>query len=140
MTPGTPGTAAWSWLDDTALGPVAFLLLVPPPPEAETLAAALGLVEPGARLPDIGDRVALLGPDRVALDGIEVPVGRRWASFVAGGGPVAVLVGLEPLAGDAGRGSVEAYVAANTLARRLRLGVSPGPTAGPGTTAAAAAR
>lgn len=120
----SPGTAAWSWLDETGFGPVAFLLLVPPPPDGEGLAAALGLAEPGVRLPDIGDRVALLGPDRAAVLGIEVPVGRRWASFVASGGPVAVLVGLEPLAADSGRTAVEAYVAANTLSARLRLGVS----------------
>jgi hypothetical protein len=138
--PGTQDMAAWSWLDDTAFGVVAFILLVPPSPGGEALAAGLGLAEPGARLPDIGDRVRVVGPDRVALDGTEVPVGRRWASFVAAGGPVAVLVGLEPLPGHAGRRTVEAYVAANTLAGRLRLGVSPGPPAGPGTTAEAAAR
>lgn len=125
--PGTaPGTAAWSWLDDTAFGPVAFLLLVPPDGRGEGLAAALGLAEPGARLPDISDRVTVLGPERVSVQGIGIPVGPKWTSFVDSGGPVALLVGLDPLPSGAERPEVEAYVAAKTLTGRLRLGVSAG--------------
>ncbi|WP_405727977.1 hypothetical protein OG607_25715 [Streptomyces sp. NBC_01537] len=115
---------AWSWLEDTGFGPVAFLLLVPPRPEGEALAAELGLAEPGERLPEVGERVAVQGRDRAALHGVDFPVSKRWAAFVASGGPVAVLVGLEPLPAHAARGAVEAYVAANTLAGSLRLGIS----------------
>jgi hypothetical protein len=116
--------AAWSWLDETALGPVAFVLLVPPDGEGEALAGAMGLAEPGTRLPEIGERVTVVGQERAVVHGIEVPVGGRWADFVTSGGPVAVLVGLEPLPAHAAREEVEAYVAANTLAGSLRLGVS----------------
>ena len=131
------GTAAWSWLDDTGFGPVAFLLLVPA--DGEAMAAALGLAEPGERLPDVGERIAVLGPARIAvrLDGaehvMELAVGERWSGFVGAGGPVAILVGLEPLSASASRSAVEAHVAANTLSARLRLGVvSPGPGGPPG--------
>jgi hypothetical protein len=122
------GTAAWSWLDETGFGPVAFLLLVPP--DGEAMAAALGLADPGARLPDIGGRITVLAPDRIGVrvDGaphvMELAVGERWSAFVDAGGPVAILVGLEPLARGADRDAVEAYVAATTLEARLRLGVS----------------
>ncbi|WP_127359711.1 hypothetical protein [Actinacidiphila soli] len=121
-------TAAWSWLDDTGFGPVAFLLLVPT--DGEAVAAALGLADPGARLSDIGGRITVLHPGRIGvrLDGashaMELAVGERWSAFVDAGGPAAILVGLEPLARGADRDAVEAYVAATTLSARLRLGVS----------------
>jgi hypothetical protein len=51
-------------------------------------------------------------------------VGRQWSRFVAGGRPVAVLVGLDPLVPCAPREVVEIYVAATAVADRLRLGVS----------------
>jgi len=133
--------ASWAWLDQTGFGPVAFLLLARPegePEELEELADALALAPPGRKLPDIGaDRVGVAGATRVKLrlDGcvhrIEVSVGERWARFVERGGPVAVLVGLEPLARGAGAEAVEAYVGECVAGDRMRLGVAgcvgPGP-------------
>jgi hypothetical protein len=125
--------ASWAWLDQTGFGPVAFLLLARPegePEELEELADALGLAPPGRKLPDIGaDRVRVAGATRVKLrlDGcvhrIEVSVGERWARFVDRGGPVAVLVGLGPLARGAGAEEVEAYVGKCVAGDRMRLGV-----------------
>lgn len=126
-------TAAWSWLDRTGFGPVAFLLLVHPDPVAgELLARALRLAPPRRRLPDIGERVTVAGADHavVRLDGCEhlmrVPVGEKWAGFVRAGGPTAVLVGLDPLAREAPAAAVEPYLARTATAGRLRLGLSGG--------------
>jgi hypothetical protein len=55
---------------------------------------------------------------------LEVTVGERWSVFVNGGGPVALMVGLDPLPRGAALPQVKAYVAATTLAARLRLGIS----------------
>lgn len=125
------GTAAWSWLDGTGFGPVAFLLLVHPDPVAgELLARSLRLAPPARRLPDIGDRVTVLSASRAAvrLDGcghlMQVSVGERWTSFLRGGGPVAVLVGLDPLPRDAPASAVEPYLATAALSNHLRLGLS----------------
>jgi hypothetical protein len=128
--PVIDATAAWSWLDRTGFGPVAFLLLVHPDPEAgELLARALRLAPPSRRLPDIGERVTAAGAGHavVRLDGCEhlmrVPVGERWA-FVRAGGPAAVLVGLAPLAREAPAAAVEPYLARTAMSGRLRLGLS----------------
>lgn len=132
------GTAAWSWLDGTGFGPVAFLLLVHPDPVAGVLLArALRLAPPARRLPDIGDRVSVLSAERAAvrLDGcpllMQVSVGERWTSFLRGGGPAAVLVGLDPLPREAPPGAVEPYLSAATMEGRLRLGLSRRPHARP---------
>ncbi|MEE4546813.1 hypothetical protein V2S66_33215 [Streptomyces sp. V4-01] len=129
--PVIDATAAWSWLDRTGFGPVAFLLLVHPDPAAgELLARALRLAPPSRRLPDIGERVTAAGPEHavVRLDGCEhlmrVAVGERWAAFVRAGGPTAVLVGLAPLARVAPAEAVEPYLARTAMAGRLRLGLS----------------
>jgi hypothetical protein len=131
--PVIDATAAWSWLDRTGFGPVAFLLLVHPDPVAgELLARSLRLAPPSRRLPDIGDRVTVLGEGHavVRVDGCEhlmrVPVGERWASFVRSGGPVALLVGLAPLARDAPAVAVAPYLVRSAQAGRLRLGLSAG--------------
>ncbi|SEN06166.1 hypothetical protein [Actinacidiphila rubida] len=124
-------TAAWSWLDRTGWGPVAFLLLVHPDPAAgELLARSLRLAPAARRLPDVGDRVAVLGAEHAAvrLDGsehlIRVPVGERWCAFVRGGGPAALVVGLAPLPRRATADDVASYLARNAVEGRLRLGLS----------------
>lgn len=124
-------TAAWSWLDRTGYGPVAFVLLVHPDPAAsELLARALRLAPPAKRLPYVGERVEAVGGQHAAvlLDGCEhlmrIPVGARWADFVRAGGPAALLVGLVPLSRWADAAAVEAYLARCTLTGHLRLGLS----------------
>ncbi|MFF3943678.1 hypothetical protein ACFYYN_02560 [Streptomyces sp. NPDC001902] len=126
MRPGS-----WTWLDDTAFGPVAFLLLAHPHGSGtEELAALLGLAEPGRRLPELGERIAVPRPGRATVRGpdggplLEVAAGDRWSAFVSGGGPVALVVGLDPLARRAPLPEVETYLALGTTAGRIRLGIS----------------
>ncbi|MDX3075991.1 hypothetical protein ACIP98_02470 [Streptomyces sp. NPDC088354] len=123
--------ATWAWLDGTAFGPVAFLLLAHPRGHGTAgLAALLGLAEPGRRLPDLGERITVSAPGRAVVhaDGggclLEVAVGERWSAFVADGGPVALVVGLEPLARRAPLAEVEDYLATGALTARIRLGIS----------------
>ncbi|WUD74697.1 hypothetical protein OG937_24880 [Streptomyces sp. NBC_00510] len=123
--------ASWTWLDDTAFGPVAFLLLAHPHGSGtEELAVFLGLAEPGRRLPELGERITVPRPGRATVRGadggplLEVAAGDRWAAFVAGGGPVALVVGLDPLARRAPLPQVETYLALGTTAGRIRLGIS----------------
>ncbi|MBB5934208.1 hypothetical protein [Streptomyces zagrosensis] len=124
---------AWSWVEETGAGPLAFLLLARPEasgPPLLRLADALGLVEPAAELPYLGKRVTVIGDTRVALEVpgadylMEVKVGAWWAEQVGGGVPVAVVVGLAPLARCAPPEEVEAYLGVNGLKGQLRLGTA----------------
>ncbi|MDF3291384.1 hypothetical protein [Streptomyces silvisoli] len=141
MTTPTPAfvnsLASWAWLERTSAGPVAFLLLAHPDArqverELVGLARALGLAPPRTRLPDTGARVTLVGRLRavVQLDGcahrVQVEVGERWSAFVGDGGPVLLLVGLDPLARCSPRERVEEYLGVGTLGGRLRLGAARG--------------
>jgi hypothetical protein len=138
LTPGfINGLASWTWLENTAVGPMTFLLLAHPEAEAEAvqgqlarLASGLGLVEPRQSLPDTGERVRLLSSDRAAVlvDGcthlVQVEVGHQWAQFTRAGGPIALLVGLAPLSRCAPPDEVESYLGHAALDGRLRLGTA----------------
>lgn len=129
--------ASWVWLELTAGGPVAFLLLAHPDggsetvqPQLDRLSLTLGLAVSSRRLPDVGRRIAVVGGELAAvrLDGcahmVQVEVGPQWAEFVAAGGPVAVMVGMAPLARRAPRDAVRRYIAVNAMRGRLRLGLA----------------
>ncbi len=127
--------ASWAWLEDTAGGPVAFLLLAHPEADAVAgelsgLAGALGLAAPQRRLPDTGKRVLVVGTTRavVCVDGcphvVMVEVGPSWAEFTRTGGRIALLVGLDPLARNSPRDAVEEYLGRCALSGRLRLGTA----------------
>lgn len=126
--------AAWTWVADTGFGPMAFLLVAHPERlegrRLEGLADAMGLGSPKVRLRDTGERVTLFGCTNAAvhLDGcdhlMQVSVGDHWSRLVADGGPVALLVGLDPLPRRAPRERVEPYLAATALADRLRMGLA----------------
>ncbi|WP_431043189.1 hypothetical protein ACQUSR_15710 [Streptomyces sp. P1-3] len=124
--------AAWSWLETTEVGTAAFVLMARPEPDERmaALADGMGLVTPRRRLPSVGPRVVLRGLSYAAVrvDGcdhaIGVLVGERWSRFVAGGGPVVLMAGLRPLRRGATRDEVDAYVAAATIADRIRLGIA----------------
>ena len=64
----------------------------------------------------------------VLVDGcqhlVQVQVGERWAEFVQAGGPIALLVGLAPLARRASRDGVDPYLGTAALSGRLRLGTA----------------
>ncbi|MEU6175762.1 hypothetical protein ABZ832_28120 [Streptantibioticus parmotrematis] len=109
--------ATWSWLEKTAIGQVAFLLAAHPEGayEARDFADALGLAEPSRSIPYIGERVTLDARGaRLRVDGwshdVRLSVGDQWSRFVADGGPVAVLVGLDPLPRCAQPEEVAAYL------------------------------
>jgi hypothetical protein len=127
--------ASWTWLENTAVGPVAFLLLAHPETgpasmELSGLADGLGLVPPGSYLPDTGERVILPSRNRAAVlvDGcrhlVEVEVGDRWHEFVHAGGPIALLVGLASLARCSPRDEVESYLGRAALGDQLRMGTA----------------
>ncbi len=129
--------ASWAWLERTAAGPVAFLLLAHPEagsesvqPQLAALTLSLRLLRPTRRLADVGRRIAVIGGRLAAvrLDGcdhmVQVEVGRVWAEFVGAGGPAALMVGLAPLRRRASREEVERYIAINTMRGRLRLGLA----------------
>lgn len=157
FAPPTAGLLAtvqvMAWIDVAASSPLAFLLLAHPPARrgketAETIAAgmrgladALDLAPASDKLPDVGQRLLIQGPGAVLLDvrGCEfmlrAPVGPRWGTFVALGGPVVIALGLDPLANGTQQ-AVEAYLAASTRADRLLLGTThahrPGARSSPG--------
>lgn len=125
--------ASWAWLDATAAGPVAFLLLAHPQASAvlrelTALTAGMRLKPADQLLTDTGQRVALVDDQRVAVcvDGcpylVQVEVGKGWSAFVRSGGPVVILLGLAPLTRCAPQPDVETYLAATTLNGQLRLG------------------
>ncbi len=127
--------ASWAWLEETAAGPVAFLLLAHPEADATageltSLADAIGLAGPQHRLPDTGDRVLVTGDGRAAvhIDGcphvVLVEVGPHWSEFVRTGGRIALLVGLIPLARNSPRDAVEEYLGRSALNGQLRLGTA----------------
>ncbi|GAA2441685.1 hypothetical protein [Streptomyces macrosporus] len=133
--------ATWTWLERTEVGRMAFLLVAPPAPvpwgdtagdvERRMLrpAAALELDGPDRPLVYVGPRLAL-GADRdrvsVRLDerglGLRARVCAEWAAFARGGGPVALLVGLDPLAPAATPEDVEEYLRTRAARGRLRMG------------------
>ncbi|WP_406321069.1 hypothetical protein [Streptomyces sp. NBC_00519] len=119
-----------TWLEQTAAGPVAFLLIAHPPIRRQNeteerieqqmrgLAEALGLGESHDKMRDAGPRVWLRGQSgaAISLDGTRLavqlpPVGTQWSTFVAAGGPVCIVVGLDPLPAGAPREVVEQYLA-----------------------------
>lgn len=119
--------ATYTWLETTAVGRVAFALAAHPAggPEAERFARTLRLAEPAQRMPYIGERLTVAGSHaRLSLDGcgygVELAVGPQWAGFVAAGGPVALIVGLDPLPRCSPPATVESYL----RHARLRMGTT----------------
>lgn len=130
--------AVWHWIDNTAAGFVAFLLLAHPPPTrreapAEVapvmrgLATSLSLAKCGAALPDMGPRLFVQRAGvLMRLDGcaylLRVPTSTLWSDFACAGGTVVVTVGLDPLAAHSPRDTVEAYLANSARQGRLLMG------------------
>ncbi len=119
--------ATYTWLEPTAVGRVAFVLAAHPVggPRAERFARALRLAEPSRRMPYVGERVTVSGSHaRLRLDGcpyaVELAVGPQWTAFVAAGGPVALVVGLDPLPRCSPPERVEAYLRRG----RVRMGTA----------------
>lgn len=119
--------ATWTWLEATAIGRVAFALAAHPEggAQAEEFAAALRLAGPSCRMPYVGERVTVSGERaQLRLDacpyGVDLAVGPQWTAFAAEGGPVALIVGLDPLPRHAPARAVESYLGRS----RLRMGTT----------------
>jgi hypothetical protein len=124
---GINALATYTWLETTAIGRIAVVLAAHPEggDGARSFARALRLAEPADRMPYVGDRISVDGAHaRLRLDDcaylVELAVGPQWAAFVAGGGPVALIAGLDPLPRCAPPDTVASYL----RGARLRLGTT----------------
>jgi hypothetical protein len=124
--------AAWTWIDSTPDGLVAFALVTPSVggPTAEQMQAvaeSAGLATPDLPLPDARIRLVLQGQDAViAVSGsgpaLRIPADDGWADFVRRGGTVVVILGAHPLAPGGGRAEVESYIMGALLPRQIWMG------------------
>jgi hypothetical protein len=119
--------ATYTWLETTEVGRVAFALAAHPEGglEAERFARALCLAEPAAGMPYVGERVTVSGSHALLrLDdcpyGVRLAVGPQWSAFGAGGGPIVLIAGLDPLPRCSPPQTVEAYL----RHARLRMGTT----------------
>ncbi len=119
--------ATYTWLETTAVGRMAVALAVDARggPGAARFARALRLGAPAEGMPWVGARISVAGGlARLRLDDcpylVELAVGPQWAAFVAGGGPVLLVAGLDPLPQRVPPSAVTAYLAG----ARLRLGTT----------------
>ncbi|MFE0107108.1 hypothetical protein [Streptomyces sp. NPDC059009] len=128
------------WVDATPNGHVAFLL-VTHPPKADTadvgscieasmrgLASELGLAPPSSLMPDVSNRLSI-ARDCIMLSLAESRLtfcvsirNTEWGDFVRGGGPVAIVVGLDPLSPTTERTEINEYLATGATADRLLVG------------------
>jgi hypothetical protein len=133
-----------TWLDGPSAGPeIAFLLLARPPTRRRNeapdhieqqlldLCAALSLAPAEEKLRDTGDRLLLLSPTSaiLTLDDSPLslrlpPVGAEWAGFVDGGGPVYIVLGLDPLRVGASRAETDAYLRSLLSSGRALMGLT----------------
>jgi hypothetical protein len=129
------------WLDTTPQGDTAAFLLIAHPMSARLgavgtveaemrgLAAALDLAPASERIPDVGRRLTVHGGKAVlSVTGCDyrlgADIGCGWQSFVINGGPVVVVLGLDPLAPGADRDGVEQYLGRCALACHLFTGLT----------------
>ncbi|MET8624524.1 hypothetical protein ABZW30_12335 [Kitasatospora sp. NPDC004669] len=122
--------SAWTWIDSTPDGLVAFMMITPSSGEARglrSLATTAGLAAPDMPLPSPGIRMVLDGPDALVLlpgvaGAIRVPANDGWADFVRRGGAIVLMMGQRYLASSARRIDVEEYLQQALLSRQLWLG------------------
>ncbi|GAA2112373.1 hypothetical protein GCM10009759_55040 [Kitasatospora saccharophila] len=124
--------ASRAWIDATADGLVAFLLLAPSSTaigleDMAGLAAAIGLAGPQESMPAVGERVTVAGARAV----LQVPeIGRafrivateEWRLLVRRGGTIVILLSADPLPEGAAKADVDTHLRAGTAAGRLWLG------------------
>lgn len=132
---------ATTWLEQMTVGPVAFLLIGHPSVRRQNetearierqmrgLGEALGLSEIGGKVPDAGRRIWLRGQSGAALslDGVPwniqlPPVGSAWSRFVAAGGPVCIVVALDPIPTGVGQDVIASHLNGAVLCERALVG------------------
>lgn len=122
--------SAWTWIDSTPEGLVAFLLVAHPQgveDEMVALAMSMGMATPEHVMPDLEPRLRCGTTNAVlevpgAAAGLRVPTSSEWSQFARGGGPIVVLVSAAPLARDADLMAVSSHLMAALLPRHVWLG------------------
>lgn len=122
--------SAWTWIDSTPEGLVAFLLVAHPQDveqEMVALAMSLGMATPDLAMPDLGARL-LCSTTNAVLEvpgssvRLLVPASGEWSGFARGGGPVVVLISTTPLARDADLMTVSTHLMTALLPRQVWMG------------------
>lgn len=124
------GLSAWTWIDSTPEGLVAFLLIAHPDgaePEMTALARALGMATPDSPMPDLGRRL-LCGTTNAVLQvpgvevGVRLPLDSEWSRFIRDGATVVLLISVAPLAPSADLLAVSEHLMTGLLSRNLWMG------------------
>ncbi|MDT0451963.1 hypothetical protein [Streptomyces hesseae] len=146
VTPGLLCSVVVStWVEDTAAGPVAFLLIGHPPArrQGETaesieqqmlgLSAALGLTGSSEPMRHVGSRVILLGASGALLSITGAPyslrlppVGAEWSRMVGEGAPVCILLGLDPIPPYSDEKATQEHLSLWLSHDRIRMGATAG--------------
>ncbi|MDH6109853.1 hypothetical protein P3T36_005346 [Kitasatospora sp. MAP12-15] len=123
--------SAWTWIDSTPEGLVAFLLIAHPrgaAAELEVIARSLGLATPDRAMPELAPALRCADDDGVVLVipasdvDLRMPTAREWIAFVAAGAPVVVLISGTPLARDADLSTVSGHLLAALLPGHVWMG------------------
>ncbi|MGW2865600.1 hypothetical protein [Streptomyces sp. NPDC001205] len=129
--------SAAQWIENTSSGHVGFLLLTHPLSHSpaslvearmRSLADELGLAPSAEQMPTLGDRLSVSETHlrlRLAPSGLTLRVAipnPEWARFALAHGPVAVIVGLDPLESTGKPAVINHYLALLALTDRLLLG------------------
>lgn len=134
-----------TWVEGTAAGPVAFLLIGHPPVrrQGETaesierqmlgLSAALDLTGPSEPMRHVGSCVVLLGTSGALLSITGAPyslrlppVGAEWSRVVSEGAPVCILLGLDPIPLYSDEKATKEHLGLWLAHDRIRMGATAG--------------
>ncbi|MGV9271342.1 hypothetical protein ACWDRR_42645 [Kitasatospora sp. NPDC003701] len=115
--------SAWTWIDSTPEGLVAFVLITPATEASSglgALAQAAGLESPDRPLPSPGLRLVLHDSYAMVIlprakTALRIPTDEGWSDFVRRGGAVVVIMGERSLVHDAERTEVESYLLQSLL-------------------------
>lgn len=126
------GLSSRAWIDATADGLVAFLLIAPSSAavgleDIGALATAVGLAGPAEPMPSVGERVVLHGLSATVQlpeigRALRVAVTSEWSQLVREGGTVAVLLAADPLAEGATKAERDDHLLQAVSTDRLWLG------------------
>lgn len=131
------GLSAAQWIEKTSSGYVAFLVFTHPLSHSpaslvearmRSLGDELGLAPSTDQLPSLGNRLSVSGTHlqlRLAPSGLILRVAipnPEWARFTLRGGPIAVILGLDPVETTSRPAVISHYLALQAVTDRLLLG------------------